>query len=413
MNARLDQEAVVLRDPVADAGLPFADPRLPSDLARLDRLLDDAGIDVLVVSSKHNIQYLLGGYRFFFFDHFDANGISRYLPLLVYPKGNPGRALYVGHGMEEAYEKELGKFWMSDTAAAATSVGAMERAIAHLSRLGLPSPRIGVERSFLPADAEEALRRALPGATIVEAQRPLETLRARKTPAELACLREASERVVDAMLAVIAGHGPGSTKAEIVEALRREEVARGLAFEYCLVASGASLNRAPSGLVWREGEILSLDSGGNYRGYIGDLCRMAILGEPDAELQDLLAEVDAVQSAARTPIRPGTHGREIYAVAEDVLKRTKIAGWTDFVAHGMGLVTHEAPRLADRGSFQYPPDHAGLPLEEGMVISIETTLKHPSRGFIKLEDTVAVTADGCEAFGDVGRGWNRAGAAGR
>jgi len=42
-----------------------------------------------------------------------------------------------------------------------------------------------------------------------------------------------------------------------------------------------------------------------------------------------------------------------------------------------------------------------------MVISIETTLAHPTRGFIKLEDTVAVTTDGWEAFGDSGRGWNR------
>ncbi|HVZ13897.1 MAG TPA: aminopeptidase P family protein, partial [Bauldia sp.] len=49
------------------------------------------------------------------------------------------------------------------------------------------------------------------------------------------------------------------------------------------------------------------------------------------------------------------------------------------------------------------------PLEAGMVLSIETTLLHP-RGFIKLEDTVVVTADGWEAFGDGGRGWNRGGA---
>jgi Xaa-Pro aminopeptidase len=44
-----------------------------------------------------------------------------------------------------------------------------------------------------------------------------------------------------------------------------------------------------------------------------------------------------------------------------------------------------------------------------MVVSIETAIVHPSRGFIKLEDTVAVTADGWEGFGDAGRGWNRAG----
>jgi Xaa-Pro aminopeptidase len=46
-----------------------------------------------------------------------------------------------------------------------------------------------------------------------------------------------------------------------------------------------------------------------------------------------------------------------------------------------------------------------------MVVSIETTLKHPRRGFIKLEDTVAVTDTGHEIFGEGGRGWNPGGAA--
>jgi Xaa-Pro aminopeptidase len=44
-----------------------------------------------------------------------------------------------------------------------------------------------------------------------------------------------------------------------------------------------------------------------------------------------------------------------------------------------------------------------------MVLSVETTMMHPRRGFIKLEDTVAVTADGHTMFGDRGRGWNRGG----
>jgi Xaa-Pro aminopeptidase len=44
-----------------------------------------------------------------------------------------------------------------------------------------------------------------------------------------------------------------------------------------------------------------------------------------------------------------------------------------------------------------------------MVLSVETTLLHPVRGFIKLEDTVVVTEAGCEPLGDAGRGWNRAG----
>ena len=62
-------------------------PAIPFDADRLDRLMDEAGIDVLVTTSKHNVQYLLGGHRAFFFESMDAMGLSRYLPVLVYPKG--------------------------------------------------------------------------------------------------------------------------------------------------------------------------------------------------------------------------------------------------------------------------------------------------------------------------------------
>jgi len=77
----------------------------------------------------------------------------------------------------------------------------------------------------------------------------------------------------------------------------------------------------------------------------------------------------------------------------------------------MGLVSHEAPRLTDRGPVPYPATDADLPLEAGEVISVETTLLHPTRGFIKLEDTVVVTDTGHEIYGEGLRGWNKAGSA--
>jgi Xaa-Pro aminopeptidase len=381
----------------------------PFDSARLDALLDEASMDAAVISSKHNIQYLFGGYRFFFFDHFDAIGVSRYLPFLVYVKGRPDQSTYVGHGME-SYEKDLGKFWTPSLQTAGTTLDSAQRVVDHLRKLAPSLKRVGVERAFLPADAAELMTRELPGVTFVEAHLPLERLRARKTREELDLLRLASELVVDSMLAVIASHGPGETKLELVEALRREEVNRGLTFEYCLITAGTSLNRAPSDQVWGAGDILSLDSGGNYKGYIGDLCRMAIQGEPDSELEDLLGEVGEIQLAARKPIRAGVKGGEIYASAGEVLKRSSRANSIEFVAHGMGLISHEAPRLTANGPVPYPAYDVDRPLESGMVISIETTIAHPRRGFIKLEDTVAVTDRGWEAFGDRGRGWNRGGA---
>jgi Xaa-Pro aminopeptidase len=136
---------------------------------------------------------------------------------------------------------------------------------------------------------------------------------------------------------------------------------------------------------------------------------MAILGEPDSELEDLLAEIDQIQQAARKPIKVGTRGGDVIAAAEEVLHGSPHGNLLEFVAHGMGLISHEAPRLTDRAPIPYPAYDADLPLAAGMVLSIETTLPHPRRGFVKLEDTVVVTDTGWKAFGDIGRGWNRGG----
>lgn len=381
----------------------------PFDTARLDRLMDDAGIDVLIATSKHNIQYLLGGHRSFFFDSMDAMGITRYLPVFVYVKGAPQRAGYFGHAME-TYQTQVKPFWVSEVnTKSGGSVDVMQKAADYVRRLVARPKRIGTELAFIPADSAAVLRKAFPDAELKDALFVLERLRARKTPEELEKLRLASELVIDSMLAVINSHGPGATKAELAEALRREETSRGLTFDYCLIAAGSSLNRAPSEQRWEKGDPLSLDSGGNYHGYIGDLARMAIAGEPDAELVDLLAEIEAIQQAAFKPIRPGVNGGEIYVAAEPVLKQSKLHNHYEFLAHGMGLVSHEAPRLTSTGPVPYDGYDADKPLEAGMVISVETTLLHPRRGFIKLEDTVAVTPTGYEIYGNRARDWNRAG----
>jgi len=388
-----------------------AQSSIPFDADRLDRLLDDADIDVLCASSKHNVQYLLGGHRAFFFESMDAMGLSRYLPVLIYPKDNRQKAAYFGHRME-SYQKENNPFWVSEAQTNSSgSLDVMAKAMDYTRRAGVKTKRIAAELSFLPVDAGNALRKAFPDSEIVDAVFVLERLRAVKSPAELAQLRIASEGVIDSMLAVIAKHGPGASKRKLTEALRREETSRGLIFDYCLITAGSSLNRAPSEQTWEQGDILSLDSGGNCHGYIGDLCRMAIQGEPDAELEDLLGEIEDIQRAAMKPIKAGATGSVIYAAAEPLVQKSKHHNHMHFLAHGMGLVSHEAPRLTATGPVPYDAYDASRPLESGMVVSVETTLQHPQRGFIKLEDTVVVTEKGFDIYGEGGRGWNRGGTA--
>ncbi len=382
---------------------------IPFDHNRLDKLMDEAGIDVLLATSKHNVQYLLGGHRANFFDYMDATGVSRYLPVFVYPKGAPEKAAYIGHRLE-GFQHQAKPLWTPEIQTiTAGSVDAMQRAVDYVRKAGLKTKRIATEFGFLPFDASKVLRAAFPDADWVDALFVMERQRVKKSAAELKMLKFASEAVLDSMLATIAKTPAGTTKADTVETLRREETNRGLTFEYCLITAGTSMNRAPSDQKWEKGDIMSIDSGGNYHGYIGDICRMAIQGEPDAELNELLAEIEAIQRAGFKAMRPGAMGGDIYAAAEPLVQKSKHHNNLEFLAHGMGLVSHEAPRLTDRGPVPYPADDARLPLEVGTVVSVETTLKHPTRGFIKLEDTVVVTDSGHEIYGEGARGWNKAG----
>jgi Xaa-Pro aminopeptidase len=324
-------------------------------------------------------------------------------------KGRPLDSGYVGAPMER-YEKQLGSFWVTNLDLTNDASTGYARAAAELLKSAdAATGRVGIEVGFMPLDAFQVLEAELPGVELTDATYTLELLRALKTPEELQILRDASEKVVDSMLAVFSTFGPGTSKLTLFDALRQEETARGVKFEYALTNVGTAFNRAPYDKVWEEGETLALDSGGNYRGYIGDVCRMAYAGEPDQELVDLLGQVELVQQAARKDLRAGAVGAQIFENANAALSECSASDRMFFSAHGMGIVSHEAPWLMPNAFPRYTPHHRDKPLEAGMVISIETELHDTERGFIKLEDTVAITPTGCEGFGDHGRDWNVAG----
>lgn len=377
------------------------------DTGHLDDLMEEAGIDVLVATSPHNVRYLVGSYSGFHAS-FDAIGVDRYLPAVVYWSGHSDRTLAIGADIDAA-QHEVDRPWVPELRdASQTSTETALLVAGHLRGCGLARAVVGLELSFSPHRFVNELVAALPGVELVEATAILEELRAIKRPEELALLREAAELIVESIAATVAVTAGWSTRA-IADRLRLEEETRGLRFEYCLAAAGPSFNRAPSERLWGEGEVLSLDSGGRRRGYIGDLCRMAVNGQPSAQMNELLAEVRAVQEAARGPIAPGAVGAEIYEAAAAACRSLPHADQVAFVAHGMGLIPHEAPRLDASAPIRYPATHRERALQPGMVLSIETDLRAEGVGLIKLEDTVIVTSGGSEGYGDAYRDWLIAG----
>ena len=378
----------------------------PFDAARLDALLDEAGADLLLATDQDSVEYLTGGFRFFFMAHKYAIGISRYMPVLGYRKGRPQEAFYIGCSLETPHQ-ELEPLWVGDVVNNRwITTEAARDAAGNIKKLGLENGTIAVEMCFIPADAFLTLREELPAATFIDALPIMQALRAIKRPDELALLKKASENIVECMTAVMTTAPAGTTTEDIAHRVRCEETARGMNFEYCLTAAGKCLNRTPCAeFTWDRGDVLSIDSGANLHGYLGDLCRMAVMGEPTQLMKDILSEIRAIQDAPRKVLKPGATGAEMYAEAHAVKDKCQFGDQIRFFAHGMGMIQHEAPHIEPKGVIPYPSPYQQLPLEAGMVISIETDLKHPDVGLIKLEDTVAITDDGCEGYGDGARDW--------
>jgi Xaa-Pro aminopeptidase len=381
------------------------------DLDALDQALEEAGIDVLIANSKHNVAWLMNGFRSSFFLYMDAIGLSRYLPLFVYKRGVPDSVAYWGQHMEQ-YDEKLGLIWVPRTDYDSHgSADAMQSAVDYIRSLGAAPESIGVEFSFLPLDASRVLQNAFPNARLTDAHYALESMRAVKTPAEIALLRKASEGVEAAMVATFAETHPGMTKFEVENLIHVREVQQGLGYEYAFIAIGTDTNPNPSGQVVAAGDKMLLDSGGNYKGYIGDLTRAGCFGEPDDQLVEILGEIDAVQQGARNAIKAGARGGDVIEAGLEVVQRSPYRDLLGYVSHGMGLVAHERPQLGKDNPHGYPAVDAERPLQAGMVLSVETGLRHPERGSFGLEDTIVVTEDGYEALGDDHRGWNPMGVA--
>ena len=369
----------------------------PFDANKLDRLMGEAGLDLLLACTRHNVRYLTGGYYYHFHANATRMGRTQYLPFVGVPRGRVENAFYVCRA-EERGEVEAVVPWISNRVDAMRgTLPAAESAITAIRKLGLAERTIGVELPFLPADAFLALQRGLPKARLLDATPVLDELRAVKTPAEVAHLRTVCDRVAEAIQAAFAAGKPGITTAEIARCVEREIVRRDMAFLYALVCAGPGTLRAPSSAPWERGRILHIDAGGEVGDYLADICRMGCLGEPSNLAVDLHSACIEVQGRVRQKVRPSVPCRELLMEGERAVREHRFAPYGKFVAHGIGMVSHEQPHISAANA---------RPLEAGMVLSIETDFIHPEVGHVKIEDAVAVTENGCDGLGDLGRDWH-------
>jgi len=172
--------------------------------------------------------------------------------------------------------------------------------------------------------------------------------------------------------------------ASQIEGLAREGGAEDLAFP-SIVASGpngALPHAVPAKRKLGVGKPIVLDVGLKLDGYCCDMTRTIFLGKPEPRFRKIYKVVRQAQLAALKEIRPGVESTHPDSIARDIIKD---AGFGDYfghsLGHGVGLATHERPRLSPQGP---------VLLKEGMVVTVEPGIYIPCKGGVRLEEIARI-----------------------
>jgi Xaa-Pro aminopeptidase len=357
-------------------------------------------VHVIVATSRHNVEYLTGGYYNPFFAWSARFGSGRYLSAVAVPAARLESAFYVGREGERDFLDAFGPLWIADVHSAPRrpniGVEVAAKTAEVLRAHAMAGGTIGVEFPFLPVDAFEVLRRELPDAALVDASPILAELRAVKRPEELERLEVVHRITSEAIRAAIASGRGDHTMRDVTGTVQRQIEQRGGRFLYALTNVGPGLVRAATTESWGRGRPLHVDAGAELAGYRSDVARMGSIGPAPARALELFDACIQAQARIRAGIGPRVSARELWTIGTDAVAVGPWGRFGKFQAHGLGMVSHELPEVRQ--------DADGA-LEAGMVISVETDCLDPDTGHIKLEDTVVVTATGCAGLGDTHRDW--------
>jgi len=260
---------------------------------------------------------------------------------------------------------------------------------------------VGFEATHLSYSRHEWLTRTLAArgcdVTLRSTTAVVEQLRMVKDDSEIAAIRESAARLTPVLNAAVESVRAGITEravAAVIEAALREAGFERPAFD-TIVASGpnSALPHYRAGSrVLSQGDLVVLDFGGVLDGYCSDLTRTVAVGTPDTDARRVYAAVLDAQQAAIAAVRPGVDASSVDAAARRILDDRALGeAFGHGTGHGLGLDVHELPRITRPRT-----DVPSVPLQPGMVFTIEPGAYLPGWGGVRIEDDVLVTDDGCE-----------------
>jgi len=346
----------------------------PERLAVVQAAVAAAGIDALLLTPGPDLRYVTG---------YDAKQLER-LTCLALPAAGEPFLVVPALELKAAEASPAGQLTLEMVPWGETT-----------DPFELVRHRIGDPRLVALSDRMWALHvlqfaQALPGAGQRLASEILSPLRMRKTPAEVAALREAGEAIDRVHANVPAWLKAGQTERQVGVKIAEAIFAEGhVSADFVIVGSGpnaASPHHEVSDRVIQPGDVVVVDIGGTMpSGYCSDCTRTYAVGGAPADFTAYYDVLKRAQEAATGAVRPGVPAEDIDKTARQIIAAAGYGDWfIHRTGHGIGLETHEDPYIVEGNTTR---------LEDGMAFSIEPGI-YPGPHGARIEDIVVCTETG-------------------
>jgi len=356
------------------------------DRRRAAELMEKYDLDIMLVTSPLNVWYTTGLPVLHSAASPILEALSNKYPNfgVIHRNGETTVLHWVGFMSVE-------DFCWADHAAAIFSRGMVEDSLlSTLEDAGFTGGRVGVE-SDAPVYVIDALSG---GETELQVQRCdgiLNELRLIKSEEEIACLTRAAEITQTVIEKCLGFLKEGVTDNELIRFARDEMLREGADdWNHFTVRFGDSDPEAPgTGRKLQRDEIVRLDLGVVYKGYISDLNKHALIGQVDDEAKGIMDGLVKLQRWCEENIRPGVNMRELGEAAFEWYDANVSYGSAYLLGHSIGLHVEDAHLF---GTLDDGPD---MVFQENMVFEIESWENYQD-SLLGVEDLYVVTKDGCK-----------------
>lgn len=376
-------ELARLQDMTAGS-VPIDDREFAARLARAQALMQANGLDAVYLNAGTNLYYFTG-------TRWSAS--ERLVGALVPASGDP---VYIAPAFElgtlQGFLRVPGEVRCWEEHESPYQLCAQM-----LAELGARDVGVDESAAFFIADG---LRQAAPDCSFRSATAVTAGCRMHKSAAELALMQRAKDMTLQVHKAVARILRPGISTTEVsafIDSAHRKVGAPAGSY-FCIVLFGPD-SAFPHGVAQPktldEGDMVLIDTGCQLHGYISDITRSYVFGEPTPQQREIWDLEKAAQQAAFAAAQIGAPCGSVDDAARAVLAAAGLGpdyalpGLPHRTGHGIGLDIHEWPYLV-RGN--------DTPLAAGMCFSNEPMICVPGAFGVRHEDHFYMTEKGPRWF---------------